>query len=194
MNYITLDFETYYDRQYSLSKLTTEEYIRSDEFEVIGVAVKVNNDSPTWLSSTHTDIKQFLAGYDMSNALVIAHNTMFDGAILSWIFDVHPKYLFDTMLMSRLIRGANARHSLMELAKFTGVGQKGTEVLNALGKRRNDFSVEELDRYGGYCRNDVELTKRIFDIFIQKFGGTGFDKKELQLMDLILQQMIITRK
>ena len=187
MNYITLDFETYYDRQYSLSKLTTEEYIRSDEFEVIGVAVKVNNDSPTWLSSTHTDIKQFLAGYDMSNALVIAHNTMFDGAILSWIFDVHPKYLFDTMLMSRLIRGANARHSLMELAKFTGVGQKGTEVLNALGKRRNDFSVEELDRYGEYCRNDVELTKRIFDIFIQKFGGTGFDRKELQLMDLTLK-------
>ena len=34
---ITIDFETYYDKEYSLSKLTTEEYIRDKKFEVIGV-------------------------------------------------------------------------------------------------------------------------------------------------------------
>ena len=38
---LTVDFETYYDKDYSLSKMTTEEYVRSDLFEVIGVAVKV---------------------------------------------------------------------------------------------------------------------------------------------------------
>ena len=42
---ITVDFETYYDRKFSLSKLTTEEYIRDPRFEVIGVAVKVNNEA-----------------------------------------------------------------------------------------------------------------------------------------------------
>ena len=35
-----IDFETYYSREFSLSKMTTEEYIRSPQFEVIGVAVK----------------------------------------------------------------------------------------------------------------------------------------------------------
>jgi len=30
MNLISLDFETYYDRDFSLSKMTTEEYIRDD--------------------------------------------------------------------------------------------------------------------------------------------------------------------
>jgi hypothetical protein len=40
MKIITLDFETYYDRAYSLSKLTTEEYIRDEQFEVIGVSVQ----------------------------------------------------------------------------------------------------------------------------------------------------------
>ena len=39
MNIITLDFETYYSKSFSLSKITTEEYIRSPEFEVIGVSV-----------------------------------------------------------------------------------------------------------------------------------------------------------
>ena len=38
MNLITIDFETYYSREYSLTKMTTEEYIRSPFFEVIGVA------------------------------------------------------------------------------------------------------------------------------------------------------------
>ena len=55
MNYITIDFETYYDKKYSLSKLTTEEYIRSDEFEVIGVAVKINDKTPTWFTSRVKD-------------------------------------------------------------------------------------------------------------------------------------------
>jgi len=41
MQLITLDFETYYDKDYSLSKLTTEEYIRDDRFEAIGISVKV---------------------------------------------------------------------------------------------------------------------------------------------------------
>ena len=43
MDLITIDFETYYDQEYSLSKLTTEEYVRDTRFEVIGVAIKVNN-------------------------------------------------------------------------------------------------------------------------------------------------------
>ena len=41
MDLITIDFETYYDRDYSLSKITTEEYVRSPQFEAIGVGVKV---------------------------------------------------------------------------------------------------------------------------------------------------------
>jgi len=38
MNLLAIDFETYYAKDYSLSKLTTEEYIRDPRFEVIGVA------------------------------------------------------------------------------------------------------------------------------------------------------------
>ena len=57
MDLITIDFETYYDRDFSLSKITTEEYIRSDFFEVIGVAVKVNNQETEWASGTHEQIK-----------------------------------------------------------------------------------------------------------------------------------------
>ena len=43
MNLITIDFETYYSKEYGLKKYTTEAYIRDPQFEVIGVAVKENN-------------------------------------------------------------------------------------------------------------------------------------------------------
>ena len=41
---VTLDFETYYSSTYGLTKQTTEEYIRHPEFQVIGVAIKINDD------------------------------------------------------------------------------------------------------------------------------------------------------
>ena len=42
---LTIDFETYYDKKFSLTKLTTEEYINDPQFQVIGVGVKVNKNA-----------------------------------------------------------------------------------------------------------------------------------------------------
>ena len=85
MDLITLDFETYYARDFSLSKMTTEEYIRDPRFEVIGVGVKVNNEGTEWASGTHDEIKRYLHTFNWADSMVLAHNTMFDGAILSWL-------------------------------------------------------------------------------------------------------------
>ena len=65
MDIVTIDFETYYDKEYSLSKITTEEYVRSDQFECIGVSVKVNDNPGDWYSGT--DVGGFLNGLDYSN-------------------------------------------------------------------------------------------------------------------------------
>ena len=52
-NIIVIDFETYYDKNYGLRKYTTEGYIRDDQFEVIGVAVKENKNDTVWFTGTH---------------------------------------------------------------------------------------------------------------------------------------------
>ena len=72
MNIITLDFETYYSQAFSLSKLTTEEYVRDDQFEVIGVSVKENDGETKWYSGTHNEILGFLSSYDWDNSFVLA--------------------------------------------------------------------------------------------------------------------------
>jgi len=175
MDLITLDFETYYDRDYSLSKITTEEYIRDPRFEVIGIGVKVNNQPTEWASGTHEQIKTYLQTFDWANSMVLAHNTMFDGAILAWQFDIHPRVFTDTLCIARALHGVEVGGSLRALTERYRIGEKGTEVINALGKRRADFSEADLDKYGDYCVNDVELTYKLFNIFLKK----GFPKTEL---------------
>ena len=50
MDIYTLDFETYYAQDYSLSKLTTEEYVRDKRFEVIGLAIKKNDKATKYIN------------------------------------------------------------------------------------------------------------------------------------------------
>jgi len=182
---ITLDFETYYSKEYSLKKLTTEEYVRDPRFEVLGVAIKVNNGRTEWASGTQEQLKTFLQTFDWDRSMVLAHNTMFDGAILSWIFGVKPRAYTDTICIARAVNGVETSASLSALAEKYCVGEKGDEIQNTLDKHRQDFTDEELERLGDYAVNDVDLTYDLFTIMAK-----GFPKKELKLIDLSLRMFV----
>lgn len=179
---VTLDFETYYDKDYSLKKLTTESYIRDERFEVIGVTVKVDDYPTDWFSGTMEETKDWLHSLSWHEYYLLCHNTAFDGAILKWHFDIKPKFYLDTLSMSRPITGQSVGGSLAALAKQYNIGQKGTEVINALGKRRSDFTELELLQYGDYCKNDTELTYKLFNIL-----KAEIPRKELYIIDLMIR-------
>jgi DNA polymerase len=185
MDLITIDFETYYDREYSLSKITTEEYIRDPRFEVIGIGIKVNDGELEWASGADYQLKDWLDQFDWENSMVLAHNTMFDGAILNWRFGIDPALWLDTLCMGRALHGVEVSGSLAALAEREKLGKKGTEVMNAIGMRRGDFSQERLAAYGDYCINDVNLTYKLFQKFLPQFP-----KKELKLIDTTLRMFI----
>jgi len=182
MNIITVDFETYYSADYGLKKYTTEEYIRSTQFEVIGVAVQVDDGEPEWFTGSMIETAQFLSGYDWRNSLALAHNAVFDGFILSEQFGIKPKGWLDTLSMGRALHGTEVGGSLAVLSAHYGLGVKGTEVVNALGLRRETFPAEQLERYGGYCKNDVTLTWKLFNAMSGEFPPT-----ELRLIDLTIK-------
>ena len=182
MNIITIDFETYYDRQFSLSKITTEEYVRSPDFEVIGVAVKENDEKTTWFTGDYAGVSSFLANYDWANSAVLAHNAMFDAAILTWIYGIKPKAWLDTLSMARALHGSEVGNSLAKLVQHYELGQKGTEVVDALGMRREAFGKAQLDAYGSYCINDVDLTYALFGKL-----APSFKLSELQLISLTIK-------
>tara|TARA_R110000803_G_scaffold8615_2_gene27617 strand:- start:5 stop:1900 length:1896 start_codon:yes stop_codon:yes gene_type:complete len=180
MDIVTLDFETYYSKEYGLGKLTTEAYIRDDRFEVIGVSVKVNDGPTDWY--TGSDPGTFLNSLDYSDKAILCHNTAFDGAILSWKFGIKPKFWFDTMSMAKPEHAVTVGGSLKMLVSKFGLGAKGTEVIDALGKRRKDFTPAQINAYGGYCINDTELTYKLF-----KELKKGFPVSELMVIDQMIR-------
>jgi DNA polymerase len=182
MNIITIDFETAYGGDLGFAKQTTEEYIRDKRFEVIGVAVQVNDGEPEWFSGTHQKLYSFLNKYDWKNSIALAHNAVFDGAILNWQFGITPKGWLDTLSMARALHGTQVGGSLAVLAQHYGIGVKGEQVKQYINYFRKNFTKEELADYGVYCKNDVALTWDLYGCMSQ-----GFPAVELRLIDLTVR-------
>jgi len=187
MNLITLDFETYYDSKIKLGfkHQTTEEYIRDKRFEVIGVGVKVGEGVTEWFSGSHLEIQKYLSTLPWKESALLCHNTMFDGAILAWKFKLRPKLYLDTLCMGRATNGVDVGGSLAYLSERYGLGKKGHEVVLAEGKQITGFTNSELAQYGEYCKNDVELTFKLFQVLSSEFPAD-----ELSLIDMTLRMFI----
>ena len=182
MQLLTIDFETTYSKTYSLSKMTTEAYVNDPQFEVVGVAVKINEEPTQWFTGNMMETAQWLAQFDWGNSIVVAHNALFDGAILGWRFNIHPKVIVCTLCMARALHAVSVGGSLAAMSEYYGLGKKGTEVHDAIGKRRADFSQAEIEAYGGYCVNDVELTYKLFQAMLP-----SVNKAELKLIDITIR-------
>lgn len=195
---IVLDWETFYSKDFSLSKLTTEEYIRSPEFEVIGVSVKLDDEPAVWCTGDDLEIFAFLQKFPWDKSLAVAHNAMFDMAILSWKYGIKPLALGDTLSMARALHGSELSMSLKALAEHYKLQAKGEEVVAAMGMRRADFSPHGLKTYGAYCINDTEITRSLFDLMskgfrvpfgddIKQLNRPGFPRSEMRLIDQTLR-------
>ena len=186
MSLITLDYETYYAQDFGFRTMTTEEYIRDKRFQEIGVGIKVDDEPARWVTGAHEEIKKQLTELtDWSDAALLCHNTLFDGAILAWRFGIKPAFLLDTLSMARALHGVDAGGSLAALSERYGIGKKGTEVEDAKGKRLEDFTAAELKQYGEYCKNDVELTYKLFHLM-----APNFPADEIKLIDMTLRMFI----
>lgn len=187
-----LDFESYYCSRvlpgesiaYTLSKLTTSQYVLDARFETIGVGLGLGAALPVWFSGSHSYLKKVLERIPWDRTLLIAHNAIFDGAVLEWVFGFKPAKYFCTMMGSRpYVAPYTGRMSLGSVGKFLQIGEKGDEVVRADGKHRKDFSRIELVEYGKYCCNDVVLTCRAYEQLAQ-----WLPEDEQDLIDLTIKK------
>ena len=178
MQKIYLDFETYYDVQLTLTKMSTVQYINHPDFKVWGVGIKVEDNETEWYSEDETP--SVLEQIDWDNTAIVCHNTLFDAYILTQYFGYTPKYYYDTAAMSRgLCPNMSARLKDCVVREFPSdlSKRKGEELVNAKGVR--DLDPELDTQIGGYCIQDVDLTYDLFQSYI-----TNYPCKELHLIDL----------
>lgn len=180
MKPVVVDFETHYGDDYTLSKMTTEAYIRDPRFETILCGFKVGSQPGYWVDGK--DVPKELERLNLSECAVIAHHAHFDGLILWHHYRTKPKLWIDTLSMARAVEGAKGGLSLAKLCKKHGLPDKGEEVILAKGMRRRDFTAAALSAYGKYCVNDCE---REFDL--SRIYAPHFGRSEIELMDRFIR-------
>jgi DNA polymerase len=178
---LTIDFETRWDsKDYTLSKMTTEEYIRDKRFKAFGVCIhELGTDSPIeWVGGD--GLREYFSGVDWEKTAVLAHNAQFDVSIMEWVYNAHPAFIFDTLSMGRALRGVEVGNSLAKLAADFGLPAKGTAVHSTDGLTA---LTEQIERdLAEYCAHDVYLCEEIFKRFVD-----GYPKSELRLIDMTLK-------
>lgn len=201
MNYLFVDFETYFDRKigFDLKSMSITEYIRDPRFQVQGLGISENGNKPFWLRPNN--IPAYFINVDWGNTALIAHNCKFDGAIVEWFYGYKPKQLVCTMAMANAVLGTTVGSmSLDSLSQHFGFEPKGH--LNTDGKKELTHAEEtELMEYG---LHDVELLVQIFNKLKPDFPKSqygpmdwtirAFTQPSLILDVPILQQCAIKEK
>ena len=184
MQKIYLDFETYYDVQLSLTKMSTVQYVNHPDFKVWGVGIKVDESETEWYNEEETP--EILSQIDWNDCSLICHNTLFDAYILTQYFGHKPAFYYDTASMSRgLYPNMSARLKDCATRQFPNdvSMRKGDELVNAKGVRDLDPDLDA--QIGGYCIQDVDLTYALFKAYL-----VNYPESELQLIDLTVRMFV----
>lgn len=166
MRLVTGDFETYFDADYSLRKLTTEQYLRDPRYETIMLSAQVNDEKPE-VAWGDRQVRELLGDMqlDRKDTIFVAHNGRFDGSIIEWKYGIRINMLLCTILMmretglSRLINESLA--SLADFLREQGypIPRKGHEVTLAAGLHLSDMSTQFRRDYERYCLTDNAILR-----------------------------------
>jgi len=184
LSLLTLDFETYFDSKYSLTKLTTMEYVADERFQFWGVGLKFEDEPAEWYGKDDLSV---LHDIDWENTALLCQNTLFDGYILYQKFGIRPAYYLDTAAMARgldPLKSARLKDLAVRFFPEDEAMRKGEELVNAKGIYDLPPDVEE--QIAGYCIQDVELTYAIFN-------AMQFPASELDIIDLTTQMFCVPK-
>jgi hypothetical protein len=176
---VALDFETYWDTDYTLRKLSTSEYVRDPRFKAHMVGIKIGRRKTKVVPTSK--IGAILRTIDWKTHDLLCHNTAFDGFILSHHFGVVPRTYYDTLSMARGLHSNDIGASLDEVAQYYGVGNKVPDVLEqtlgvvTLPKPLYTATAE-------YCAVDVDLCLLIFERMLDAYPAN-----ELKLIDMTVR-------
>lgn len=185
MKTLFLDFETYWDAEYSLRKMTPVEYILDPRFEVQLLTVREGlKGVPYHIDGP--DVGEFFASLP-AEVIIVTHNALFDMCICAWIYGYVPKLMVDTLSIARAKLSAFLKSlSLANVSKHLGLGVKGNELINTKGMTFAQIKSSALlyQKFVEYGINDVVLCSEIYRVLVVE---GRFPPHELLVQDMVLR-------
>ena len=186
-DYLVLDFESFYSSTYSLSKMSTIEYVKSELFECLGCGFYSSFLNRSWFyTPDHLDQLQDV---DFSDLTVVVKNAKFDILVLQEIFGITPPYIIDVEDLSRHLESQD-KHSLKHLAAKHKLGVKGrTEDFKGL--HWDDMDEDKRKALEEYCLNDVDLERQLFELLLPQLTNPILEIPLMRhTLDIYLNPMI----
>ena len=183
--FLIVDFETYYDQEFSLRNLSPPEYILDRRYETLLMAAfDARWDAPKIILPD--DIPKFLAKYDPAETVCCSHNALFDLSILSWRYGWVAGRLADTLGMARALR-AYKKNSLGAVMKeLFGADTKGDTLPKVKGMHAAD--IKRAGLWGEFCTYAMADARDCFMIYTRL--SKEFPQEEREVMDLVLRAAV----
>jgi DNA polymerase III epsilon subunit-like protein len=185
MRLLTVDVESFWDTDYSLSRMSPLEYVMHPRFELQMMSIKYD-DLPTDVF-VGKEIEPVCRKIKWDEHMVVGHNLSgFDAYVLAYRLGIRPRMWGCTLAMARPLYAKQSGLSLDALCRFLGIGRKSDTASQALvqtkGKRLANFTQAELNALITRNREDADLDRELFRRLRPHFPGA-----ELWQIDAIIR-------
>lgn len=198
---LCLDFESYFDTQYSLKKMSTIEYINDPRFELMGLGWGSTGEieffspddvpaSIPWYKHIFHSMKLWDKKYQgWDNVTVLVFNARSDITILQTKFGIVPKYIIDIKDLASHY-DARMSHKLADLAKLFKLPHKG-DTNQFKGLHWDTMTPEQRKALQEYTINDVDIEMQLFKILLPKLSNPETEVKLMRhTLDLWLHKQL----
>jgi len=177
---VTIDFESEFYDDFSLTKESTESYVRSPRFRPHGAAIKWTPDHKAlWYAKR--ELRSVLADEDWSDVYLLAHHMNFDGLILSHHYNVIPAMYGCTLCCSRLLLGNHLSVSLDAVRQHFNMSLKRTPYSQFKNKRWEELTPQVQELMADGACDEVES---IFKLFVENLLPQ-MPQEELEVIDSV---------
>ncbi len=163
---LVVDFENYFDDEYTLTKLQTIEYITDPRFEFTGIGWASGYGlSFSYNVEATIKILQGRYGENFERVTVVIANARYDATILQEKFNIVPPFIVDILDLARHY-DSRMSHSLKDLAKMFKLEDKG-ETSDFKGLHLCEILSLPYDNLAEYCKKDIRITAKLFKILME---------------------------
>lgn len=180
---LVIDFESYYNVEYTLSKISTVEYVADPRFEFTGVGFEILNhpkahgpvfvpgpDGVEWAIGR----LQRLFGKALHNCTVVAKNCKFDMLILAEKFGIYPPFTIDIEDLSRFY-DSRMSQKLKDLVPYFKLTKPKGDTKQFKGLHYGEMSEQQRSNLAEYGCTDIELETALLKILLPYVSNPGFE-------------------